>query len=763
MAILQGDIKLLASKVMDDVPEGGGGPTGNVIQDGASNQIFTDITESARVGGIVNIRQLFVGVLTPNRDAYMGANLIVAEPPADPNVSITIAKTTLFARRTAIAEAIANYLIRGAVWGGYLFENHVEGQRQIQLFQRPGSPVPTIGRTLVLVSNEGLFSEKVQYVRTTKVESETRTYYDEPSKLDYEAQIVTCELTDGLRSPFTGSPPSRNFTLKAGAAVVRDTTVADASNFFGVVPLSVAAHIGDTSIRGASIYTQLVPSSRTEAIALDQKPAAQRTLTLATAPRKVEIGVTPHSLRIRVGQENRGYNWTQMLRPRPAPGSIIISYRVLGEWYTLQDDGLGVLTGSGVGTVVYTTGSLAITLLALPDAGSSIIISWGELTAFTSRAGQAGYRAPEFAYAVGHQGIKPGSVTVQWLSGGVLKSVMDNGLGALTGDGTGEVNYAAGKIYLRPAHMIDAGGEFSTTYTYSSLTTQNIEVPALDAGGFATLVLAEAPAPRTVCVKWITVRNVSSTSGASEITKTASTGQQSVSVFTPPPEARTGVLVSSTDLLAGGTLTLSIRGDTTTWPAGNYTFEIDAADGTITAASFISGSMTGAFSVTHDGIATGSVDIGIAPGAGYAAFRVKVYNAALAFKGVSDAVTITQFPARLTDIPSTMPQAGIKVRNPISENTQVDSTGTTLVAGMYAGGTMASGSMLNVAVFPTYSQTYGWYYDPPADVSKAVWSAAELSAGAKTMRSLNGANLAYRLWGDSTLQISTNQPYGAAA
>ena len=38
MTILEGDIKLLASRVMDDVPEGGGGPTGTVIPYGAAMQ-----------------------------------------------------------------------------------------------------------------------------------------------------------------------------------------------------------------------------------------------------------------------------------------------------------------------------------------------------------------------------------------------------------------------------------------------------------------------------------------------------------------------------------------------------------------------------------------------------------------------------------------------------------------------------------------------------------------------------------------------------
>lgn len=43
--IQSGDIKLFASQVMDDVPEGGGGPTSIVIRDGVSNDVFQDLSE----------------------------------------------------------------------------------------------------------------------------------------------------------------------------------------------------------------------------------------------------------------------------------------------------------------------------------------------------------------------------------------------------------------------------------------------------------------------------------------------------------------------------------------------------------------------------------------------------------------------------------------------------------------------------------------------------------------------------------------------
>ena len=105
MTILSSDIKLLASKVMDDVPEGGGGPTGTVIPDGASNAIFGDVTEVARAGGAVHIRQMHLAVQTANTDRFMDANLIVSRPPNDANVSVTLAACAPFALRTDIANS----------------------------------------------------------------------------------------------------------------------------------------------------------------------------------------------------------------------------------------------------------------------------------------------------------------------------------------------------------------------------------------------------------------------------------------------------------------------------------------------------------------------------------------------------------------------------------------------------------------------------------------------------------------------------------
>ncbi|WP_416406442.1 hypothetical protein RCH27_20735 [Paracidovorax citrulli] len=518
MPIQDGDIQLLASRVMADVPEGGGGPTGNVIPWGGSNNIVPDVTETDRAGGNVAIRQLHVGVLTPNTDVYMGGNVVLSQLPTDPQVSITLAKCGLFARRSQIAAAIAAYLIEGTQWAGYLLEDHVAGMRSIQILHRKGTPAPDIGRTLVLAYQAGTSQERVQFVRVTRTETETRTftYAGSGSFVDYEASVTKVDLTDALRFAFPGSPPSRDFSGAANKTVIRDTTVADAAEYYGASPLMVAAAIGDSVIKVASIYTQLVPSSRTETTALDQRPAAERSIVLAQAPRRVEVPVAAHTRRIRINQSNRGFSFVAMLKPLPDPGTLIVSYRALGSWYALADDGTGVLTGAGSGRVIYSTGSLDMTLQALPDNASSIIIQWAERVAYTDRSSQgAQVRAPEVAWQLARRGTAPGSWTVRWPSGGVIRTASDNGLGKITGDAVGEIDYPSSSIFMRPSFMVDPGGEFEVTYDAGGQEEEVIAAPTLDAAGQATLVLTKQPLAGSIEVAWKTAQEISSTSGTS--------------------------------------------------------------------------------------------------------------------------------------------------------------------------------------------------------------------------------------------------------
>lgn len=513
MTILAGDIKLVASQVMDDVEEGGGAPIATEIVDAVSNAIFNDISEVDRAGGRVSMRKTFVGVKTANRDSYLGANVIVAEPPQDPNVSVTIFSTRdVFDRRESASGRVESYLNAGPEWAGYLYENHIEGQRVIQLFTRTNVAMPPVGRTLLLRADEGLPTQYEQYVRITRVSSEERTFTYNTNQ-DYQALVVTCDISDALRFDFPGSPADRSFLRNPADSIVRDTVVADAAIYYGAVPLASAAAVTDVEVLTESVYTQLVPNARTETPLTDQFPAGETTTTLATSPRLVQVPEAPYSQRIRIGQENRGFNYVTIVAPLPSPGTVRATFRALGQNYTITDNGDGTMSGSGTGTINYLTGSIAITLDALPDDRSAVVIYWGQKQHYVNRAGDALFRLPEYSFDLEHSGVVPGTFLISWMSDGVLKTATANSAGAISGDATGDVNHVTGLVHIRPTSMIDAGGEFSIDYDWSTQEEESFTGLTPDGTGTVSVTLAQVPVAGSIEVQWLTTRTNTASSG----------------------------------------------------------------------------------------------------------------------------------------------------------------------------------------------------------------------------------------------------------
>lgn len=586
MPIQSGDVKLLKSAVMADVPEGGGAPTGITIADGVSNAIFPDISELDRAGGRVNLRKTFVSVQTDDTATYFGANVIVAEPPKDPRVSVTLFSTAkTFDTRDQARTRIEAYLNKGPEWAGYLFENHIAGQRVIQLFQRPSDAVPNVGQTLVLIENEGLPTQKEQYIRATAVSVVERSFTYNTDQ-DYKAAVVTVAISDALRFDFTGSPASRTFTRAANATRVRDTIVADAGTYVGVVPLTQAAHVGDFTIKGASIYTQLVPSAQTETPISFVPPYAAAglpvpgatpvsytashawntsikfhlpggclpgSLTIATdgitifddagllktasgtlgtidyangilslnsgsmsntknitytpaaqilrAPQSSEIPVTP---------ESRSQSYVGTVNPVPQPGTLSISYMAQGRWYVLSDGGNGSLKGLdasyGAGTFNKNTGAFVVTLGALPDVGSSLILTWNVPTQETQqpptslKASQSLQLSPPEGKAV-----QPGSLTVSWEYGGT-KTASASTSGALSGAATGTLSVAQNRLDFAPNVLPSVGTQITVSYVAGPKQEDAFAHPSRNGAGLlpvtATLGAIE---PGSLEVEWNTL------------------------------------------------------------------------------------------------------------------------------------------------------------------------------------------------------------------------------------------------------------------
>lgn len=518
MPIHQQNIVFVASQVMDDVPEGGGAATGTVIVDGQMNNVFPDISDLDRAYGRFRLRKLFVAIRSLSTDLYGGAKVVITALPTDSALGYALfSNGDPFDTRVQAADRVSSYLFAGSEWHGYLLENHVAGQRSIELFQRPNTPLPAIGRTLVLTLNEGQPTAVTQYVRVIGVTSEVRTftYSSGSGYVDYPAAVVICELSDALRTDFPGSPPSRTFARAANRTLIRDTRVADAAQYYGAARLAQPAALGDRALRVDSIYTQLVPSSQSEHPVVDQSYAMGFSHTLATAPREVVVAGSPMGLRIKIGQENRAYNYTAILKPLPAPGSVRIVYRALGNTYTLEDNGTGVLEGAGSGTVNYLTGSLLATLDALPDAGSALVIYWGPNRAFTNRSGQAGFAPPTLRLTLEHPHIEPGSLSVSWTSGGVVRTATDDGHGQLSGAGTGVVVYGTGEVFLAPSSMPDGGSEYAISYDHAPVVEEAKPGLSPDGAGFVAFTLSESPVPGSLEITWAVSRETSVSSGTS--------------------------------------------------------------------------------------------------------------------------------------------------------------------------------------------------------------------------------------------------------
>lgn len=544
MSLLAGDIRFARSANMADVPEGGGPPSAQLLTSGRSNEIFPDISEETRTVGRVEIYQIFGILRNTDRTPFLGSNVILAEPPADPNVSVTLLSLKdPFATRADIAKRIESGMATGSEWSGYLLENHFATMRSIQLLQRVGMPPPVLGKTYVLVYQEGQPAERRQRVRVKAVSTVERTFTQilNGTAVDFQAQVATVELFDGLAYDFPGSAPSRTFAREANKTVVRETVYSDSGMFYSAGRLTAATLITDTWLNVDSIYTQVVPNSRSEVASVDQQPSARRTIVLAETPRLVEVGVTPHTQRFKIDEVNVGLTYVFQCHPLPEPGTLFIDYWSLGQRYTITDDGAGKLEGQGGGAVSYATGSVNVTLKAVPDIGSAISLAHGARVAYADRSAQgAAVRAPEYAWIIegdtAADSVVPGSLSISYTSGGTVRTVTDNGAGKLSGAATGVIDYASRAILLRPAFMPDPGAQLAVSCQLDALVTETLTGGTPDAGGILALTLAQQPAAGTLQVQWATVREVSNTAGATLSTTTASKGPDTTSTVIQYPD-----------------------------------------------------------------------------------------------------------------------------------------------------------------------------------------------------------------------------------
>ena len=182
---------------------------------------------------------------------------------------------------------------------------------------------------------------------------------------------------------------------------------------------------------------------------------------------------TAHAIDNQITLGNRGSVYAFTLNPLPAPGGVTVDFLALGKWYRLRDDGAGNISGSdpayGVGTLDYSTGAMVMTLGALPDVGSSVIVNWGSPAHYAIHAGATNAASDMLKQTLQltELPITENSVSISYVSGGNIYTATDDANGVLTGGGiTGSVNYTTGLVEFGYATRLpDSASTVAASYS----------------------------------------------------------------------------------------------------------------------------------------------------------------------------------------------------------------------------------------------------------------------------------------------------------
>ena len=144
------------------------------------------------------------------------------------------------------------------------------------------------------------------------------------------------------------------------------------------------------------------------------------------------------------------------LEPGVAPESVTVEYTAGGETKTLTDDGEGLLTGDGTGTIIYGTGEVTVKPEVVHDDGTSFEVDYTAVTPSTTTTSQTPV-AGVITGTIPNAPLLPGSVVfsalIKWLSGTMTnyatrnERIQDDGLGGFI-NRAGSINYATGAYTL---------------------------------------------------------------------------------------------------------------------------------------------------------------------------------------------------------------------------------------------------------------------------------------------------------------------------
>lgn len=595
--ISKADVKLYQSQRLDDTDQGGGAMTAVEVVDGAVNNLFPDISRLDRVYGRVSARKAYLAIITADRSTYYGSHAVVTQQAADPLVGISFFTTKdWFDVRSEAQTRVESYLAKGSIFGISLYGNHYQGSRSLRFYTGTDGPEPIVGEVVVLNTkydlDGALITETDQYVRITEVSSEEKSFVVDSQTV--KKKIIDCSIGQMLTQDFPGKEIVRDTKYSTDLTRVYSTVVADSARYYGISPLAEDVSAGSLIVRASDVTVPLVPSAQSETAVVDfgiggtSNPMIQpqanptqvtRTLSGTMEPSNsfligegllpgtlacVSLGITDNAKGnviqsgvaiggieyntgtitwatdapggaftgsftyvpaspptmftdadgLYVDIQNRGYVYTFFCNPIPAPGTLRVDFLSGGKWYSLRDQGNGELKGTdasiGSGALSFITGSVSVSLGALPDADSMLLFFWAVPQRFYDLSGET--KNFEYEITLQDEGIAAGTFEITWTDGSDYR-IWDNGgaldfevVGGATTPGVGTIDYVNGTVSITSLPVTPLHSQvFSVSYNQGAPETEVFAAPIRSGPNRVDLDLSNAGAivPGSVRIKWV--------------------------------------------------------------------------------------------------------------------------------------------------------------------------------------------------------------------------------------------------------------------
>lgn len=241
--------------------------------------------------------------------------------------------------------------------------------------------------------------------------------------------------------------------------------------------------------------------------------------------------------------QNRGYVYTFFCEPVPERGTLRVDFLSGGKWYSLRDLGNGEMKGSdpsiGSGTLNFATGSVSVSLGALPDADSMLLFFWAIPKKYYDLSGET---LPfKYEFTLQHQGIAVSTFSLTWNDGTDDHQVTDDGAGGLDYElvggpgpvtGIGSINYTTGEVAIdnlpvTPVHSQN----FNVAYNQGDPEVEEFVDPVYTDVNRMEIGLSNISAivPGSIRIEWVNKLQYyrqDATGGAAGTYKTFSAGEK---------------------------------------------------------------------------------------------------------------------------------------------------------------------------------------------------------------------------------------------